>query len=68
MVGDELGDDLDERGGLSGEVGVGPRHLAFEYAVELPAAGDDDAGDLFRHAEADPAVVERNERCLGEGR
>ena len=61
VVGDELSDDFDERGGFSGEVGVGPRHLAFEYDVELPAAGDDDAGDLLWHAEADPAVVERNE-------
>jgi hypothetical protein len=40
-------------------------HLALEDAIELPAARDDDGRNLLGHTEADPSIVQGNERRLG---
>jgi len=40
-------------------------HLALEDAIELPAARDDDGRNLLGYTEADPSIVQGNERRLG---
>jgi len=40
-------------------------HIALEDAIELPAARDDDGRNLLGHTEADPSIVQGNERRLG---